>query len=44
MPKNTHKGSQVTGSAAESESHKGIIGKERMISIRRWMTLSIQPP
>ena len=44
MPKKTHRGSQVTGSTALSESHKGIIGKLRTISIRRWMMVSVQPP
>ena len=44
MPKKTRIGLQFGGSAAESASHSGSYGRERRISISRWMTWSTQPP
>ena len=44
MPKYTRIGLQFTGSAAESAIHSGSSGNERTISMKRWITVSIQPP
>ena len=35
---------QEFGNAAARPSHRGIVGIDRMTSIRRWMMVSTQPP
>ena len=44
IPRKTPIGLQVTGSAAESAIHRGSSGNERMISMSRCTSPSIQPP
>ena len=44
MPKYTSTGLQVTGRAADSAIHSGSSGNDRIISMKRWISVSIQPP